>query len=218
MKKNLVVLAISLLASTGSVNAATIASLYNTGVGNSGLLAAGQTDSHYTLINNGTYGPVAATGAAIAENSTAGWPYNGTWIGDNSTSAWLIPASNSQATGYFDYRTSFDLTGLLAGSAQILGQWSTDNPGIDILLNGISLGLTNTNQFGSWTAFSINSGFVAGINTLDFIIRNDGGPTGLRTEMTGTANLARVPEPASIALLAAGLFGFAATRKKMAYV
>jgi hypothetical protein len=51
--------------------------------------------------------------------------------------------------------------------------------------------------------FSIASGFVTGINTLDFLVNNDADvATGLRVELSGTA-LASVPGP----IVGAGLPG-----------
>ena len=44
-------------------------------------------------------------------------------------------------------------------------------------------------------------------DTLDFIVNNSGGPTGLRVEMTGTADPMSVPEPAP-SPLGAGLCGW----------
>mgnify|MGYP003502844548 CR=1 FL=1 len=75
-----------------------------------------------------------------------------------------------------------------------------DNLGIDVLINGTSTGHALPN-FGwpSLHGFAIDSGFIAGINTLDFVLQNQGGPTGLRVEMSGTAF---VPEPTSMALMA----------------
>jgi hypothetical protein len=82
-----------------------------------------------------------------------------------------------------------------------------DNSGTALLLNGSSTGNTappSGNGFSQLTPFSISSGFVSGINTLDFIVENNWpGPTpsGLQVEMTGTA---AVPEPATLAILAIG--------------
>jgi hypothetical protein len=49
------------------------------------------------------------------------------------------------------------------------------------------------------------------VNTLDFIVDNTGGPTGLRVEVTGTVD---APEPAAIALLGAGVFSLGLIRRR----
>lgn len=87
-----------------------------------------------------------------------------------------------------------------------------DESGVNILLNGVSTGNT-TAGFTSFYSFAFRGGFVNGVNTLDFIIYNQDGPTGLRTESAGTAD---VPEPASMALLGAGLVGLTLTRRSRA--
>jgi hypothetical protein len=61
--------------------------------------------------------------------------------------------------------------------------------GQDIRLNGTSTGIT-AGGFSGWSSFTITSGFVAGLNTLDFVVVNTGSspnPTGLRVELSGTA-------------------------------
>ena len=72
------------------------------------------------------------------------------------------------------------------------GFFATDNSGY-MQLNGVTVGPTSS-SFTSLTAFSLTSGFVPGINTLDFVVTNGptGGaanPTGLFVELTGTGTL-----------------------------
>jgi hypothetical protein len=64
-----------------------------------------------------------------------------------------------------------------------------DNTGWDIRLNGVSLGISNNTGFAVFGAFTITSGFVAGSNTLEFVISNapPPGPTALRVELYGVA-------------------------------
>ena len=108
----------------------------------------------------------------------------------------------------------FDLTGLVPGSAMITGRRATDNSGT-MFLNGVNTGNT-VSGFTAFTTFSINSGFVAGVNTLEFIVLNlagtVGNPTGLRVELSGTADV--VPEPGTVVLLGSGLAGLFAWRMR----
>ncbi len=74
---------------------------------------------------------------------------------------------------------------------------------MDILINGVSTGITGDGNFGTFTPqFTISSGFVGGSNALDFIVNNASttvNPTGFRAEISGTAELLAPPgTPASI--------------------
>jgi hypothetical protein len=151
--------------------------------------------------------------------SAGGYPV-GFWIGDNSISAWIGPNNDPDADGpggSYTYRTTFNLSGFDPATASLTGQWSADNEGLNILLNGAPTGST-AGGFNSWSPFTISSGFTAGVNTLDFIVDNWSGATGLRVEVTGNATevLSEVPEPASLLLLGAGLAACGILRCRLA--
>ena len=67
----------------------------------------------------------------------------------------------------------------------------------------------NYTDFQTLNSFSIDSGFVSGINTLDFVVQNLGtqpNPTGLLiTDLCGTAEPLNVPEPSAAALVFMGI-------------
>ncbi|NBP52067.1 MAG: hypothetical protein EBU70_13000, partial [Actinobacteria bacterium] len=167
---------------------APIAALFHTGVDDAGKPAANwTTDLHYALVSV----PGGTLRTRVATNAS-GYPI-GQWFPDNGTSAWIGPDNNwwlDAPAGYFVYRTTFDLQGLPAAGARIDGLWSTDDSGVDIVVNGRSTGAwTNWGQFqNGFMPFTIDSGLVDGTNTIDFVVYNAGGPTGLRVEMTGSVS------------------------------
>ncbi len=193
--------------------------LYNTGVDAAGVpLPDGYTpDPHYSL----TVVPSGAT-VTLVRTSTGGYPVP-PYLPDDYLSAWIGPL-NPPATdlngpiGDYHYTTTFSLAGLNPLTASISGQWSTDNEGVDIILNGVSTGQTipffdgSSYSFQHWTPFSLTSGFVAGLNTIEFVVHNADptildNPTAVRVEMTGTA---QVPDGgATVLLLGLGALGFA---------
>ena len=157
---------------------------------NTGLAEDGSVDPHYSLIQSAD--PYLGPNAIVAN------PPAGAWVPNTVTSKWISPSANQSQedggneVGNYTYQTTFDLTGLDPGSASITGQWATDNGGL-IKLNGNSTGqTTGIEGFGGFTPFSISTGFVSGVNTLEFVVNNFTpgpiyNPTGLRVEMSGTA-------------------------------
>jgi hypothetical protein len=204
---------VGLLAGGGSADAAFI--LFNTGVDASGnVLPDGATDPHYILTGPG--GTVIPT---RVKDSTSGLPAG--WLGDNSTSRWIGPGPDSSLTaqpGDYVFTTTFDLTGLDPTTVVITGRWSSDNAS-EIFLNNATTGFTTPDAgFGSWWNFTLDSGFVAGINTLEFRVVNSGGeesPLGLRVEFS---DVEPVPAPPAVVLFGVGvvgLAGFRALRRKV---
>ena len=166
------------------------------------------------LGNTGTAGAYSITSAPTGASTTVTTDPNGfpipPWFANTATSSWIAPntAQTVSPTGDYTYSTTFDLTGLVASTAQISGNWAGDNSGVSILLNGSSIGIAanaGSVNFGGFTGFSITNAanFVAGVNTLAFTINNlDNGqgpnPTGFRAELAGTADATAIPEPSDI--------------------
>ncbi|MEQ1949596.1 MAG: hypothetical protein ABL995_20560 [Bryobacteraceae bacterium] len=101
-----------------------------------------------------------------------------------------------------------DLTGFNPATASISGNFSSDNEG-SIYLNSNSPVVTlNTADFGSMHVFTLNSGFVSGVNTIHVTVNNAGDPTAFVVQFgsaTATPNVPGVPVPPSIWLTIAGL-------------
>jgi hypothetical protein len=219
--RRLFAVALLALATISPASAALIQGLYDTGVLNDGTAAAsGSADLHYTLVASADPsfpGPDAIVADPIA---------NGYWLVNTATSRWIGPAQNqgypsgaaTHAAGDYTYRLTFDLTGLDPATAQITGGWAADNKGVAIWLNGVNTG-HGAGSYNPLTSFTLSSGFLAGLNTLDFVVNNfsAGGanPTGLRVQgLTGTA--AAVPVPAAGWLFPLGLAAVARLAKRRA--
>jgi hypothetical protein len=130
-----------LLGGVGPVRAEFIIGLYNTGVNTSGSLATDQSaDAHYTLISTPTSNLPAT--AFVADSSA--YPFvPGGWLPDGPLSKWIDPLPNQSIgnpPGNYTYRTTFQLSGGDPTSVVVSGQWTLDNIGVDILINGHSTG------------------------------------------------------------------------------
>ncbi|MEZ4821460.1 MAG: hypothetical protein R2942_03230 [Ignavibacteria bacterium] len=121
---------------------------------------------------------------------STGWPMD-RWVQNNSNSKWIAPrtdAKNYNAAGVYVYRTTFDLSHFKHNTAVIRGLWSSDNNGVDILINGKSTGyITPVEAYYGMFPFEITGGFTEGLNTLEFVVYNINGPSGLRVELNGQA-------------------------------
>jgi len=206
--------------------------LYNTGVSSTGaLLADGSADPHWQLIESqdAPYSSSCPECTYVVDQN--GWPVGGgVWTPDTTTAKWLAPkpnesmASGSDGVGTYEYETTFSMAGLYPSSAKITGNWTSDNGGVEILLNGnVVSGATQFDYHTLNNPFTITSGFVTGVNTLIFVVKNDtgsstGNPTGIIIQLSGTAS--NSPEPATwclagVSLLGAGLLQRRRSRQRI---
>ncbi len=170
------------------IGAAPIPDLFNTGQNDQRqVLTDGETDEHYSLISSAD---AEFPGPDAMISLSSGWPMD-RWVPNNSVSKWIAPrtdAKNYNAAGIYIYRTTFDLSHFKHNTAVIRGLWSSDNNGVDILINGKSTGyITPIEAYYGMFPFEITGGFTEGINTLEFVVYNINGPSGLRVELNGQA-------------------------------
>jgi hypothetical protein len=190
------------LALSIQARAANIPGVFSTGVGSSGApLAAGTVDPHWTLTSSPD-GPLSPKVTS---------PYLWWWSGGTSSSAWINDSGLLGASpgGHYLYTLTFSLDGFDPQTAVITGKWVSDNDST-ILLNGASTGFTHSLpwEYRNFDSFTLNTGFVAGLNTLTFDVYNTppavpNNPTGLQVQILSA--LAVVPEPGSLSLIC--LFG-----------
>lgn len=166
-----------------------IPDLYNTGMNSEReVLPDGSDDNHYFLISSAD---INYPGPETKVSLSTGFPMD-RWVPNSQYSKWIAPrtdAVNFNEVGLYVYRTRFDLSKFKHKSAVIRGLWSSDNNGVDILINGKSTGFfTPIEAYYGMFPFEITEGFVEGINTLDFVVNNVNAPTGLRVELNGQAD------------------------------
>jgi hypothetical protein len=197
-----------------ATNLVAIPGLFNTGTGAGNVALVGGngiTDPHYSIFSSTASGFAGHQAVTFKHAAYVANDADSRWISLNGTGG---PGNNTTL-----YRLTFDLTGLIASTASISGIWGTDNIGA-IFLNGVNTGVP-TVSFSSLASFTLSSGFVSGLNTLDFQVQDLGPPGSLRVDsLAGTAQRASaaVPETATWAMMIVGfaLVGGAMRRRKMA--
>ena len=208
------------VAATASAQVA-IPGLINTGsTSSAGYVAGNQGNQgvNYKVTTTGTAMLTACPGGAGPGNCAfvtgdGSFPLN-VWLSNASSPAskWITPTATQGASfdsvvnGIYTYTLSFNLAGFFPNTASFAGRFLTDNTGT-VSLNG-GAPLATSNSFTTWTPFSANSGFVAGMNTVTFAVTNlaitTANPTGLRVEFT-SSQVTAVPEPSALLLSLAGL-------------
>jgi hypothetical protein len=147
--------------------------LHNTGVdGSDSLVSAGAAASFWELADK----------PAAASQALGSFPfryYNGAYFPDTATAAWVSPGSNGSAGagGNYVYALEVDLSGLDPSTVEITGVFGTDNDGA--IWNNLEppAATTGFGGFGAETAFTLDSGWIEGINTIFVRVNNGGDPT-----------------------------------------
>lgn len=181
--------AIFIFTSSIKADPVTLPDLFSTGVDDGySILPDGATDFHYKIISSAD---VSYPGPEPRVVNSTGFPFDGHWLPNNERSKWIAPrtdAGNFNSIGTYIYRIQFDLSKFKSNTAVIYGLWSSDNNGLDILVNNKSTGYyTPIEAYYGMFPFEIKSGFTDGINTIDFVVYNVNAPTGLRVEIIGKA-------------------------------
>ncbi len=196
-----------------SAHATPLFGLYNTGVDSAGnKLANGSIDPHWQVST-----PAVGLGNYISSYSygsfVAGPAYhpNGFDWGLNTATRGTISFSDGAWGDYvaYTYRTTFDLTGYDASSVNINYNAYFDDQGL-IAINGVLF--TPSYLYHTGLGSGVLSGlFTSGINTIDLVTFNEGGPGGVLFEVTGVSV---VPAPGALALLGFGLVGLGGLGRK----
>lgn len=150
------------------------------------------------------------------------------WVGVNAVQYGDTAAHSGAGTGittgdpagWYIFQVAFYVPNALAQStAHITGSFSADNQG-EVWFNNVDVRNCHLPYcFQDMYSFNITSGFVVGMNYLDFRVYNVnqalGNPVGFRVNMSGTY-MFESPEPGTAALWLAGLVVLVVLRRRKA--
>lgn len=201
---------LALVGATSLVQAATL-TVHNTGVDNdANLVVPGAATAFWTLTNQ----PI---GGSLTLGSTPFRYKHPAYAADTSDSAWVSPtaAGNAGALGVYTYTLAVDLTGFDPTTATISGKFTSDNEGTISLNNGVGTASSGYASYGTFTDFNFVSGFVAGLNQIVVTVNNATDPTAFHVQFaSATADIAPVPLPGALGLMAGALAGLGVLRRK----
>jgi hypothetical protein len=164
----------------GAAVASPIDTLFGTGLSDNRVsLPAGTPDPHWYV--TATQAPVLAMAAHPA------------WLANSASSQWtglIADGGGNVPAGNYSFSTRFDLSAYDAATATISMLIGVDDSLTGVRLNGANTGITTAGFAALNGPFNITSGFLPGVNTLEFLFNNGGttdNPSGLRVQFNATA-------------------------------
>ncbi|MCA9266116.1 MAG: lamin tail domain-containing protein, partial [Planctomycetales bacterium] len=118
---------------------------------------------------------------------------NPAWLGGTGSSQWSGLVSSGSANvepGTYSFSTEFDLSEYDAATAVISMLVAVDDSLSAVRLNGVDTGISTSGFDAFRGPFTLNSGFLPGLNTLEFVVINGGtaaNPSGLHVSFDATA-------------------------------
>jgi len=163
--------------------------VFATGVDDAGMvLPPGAADPHWDVTSAPVSSFAGPSAAVVARNHPVHLSNDAPGTAGSSWIAMSSSTANSVPSGFYVFETEIDLTGFDPATTLVTGRLAADNWVVDLLVNGTSQGSAG-GGFQQWTPLQIDAGFVEGVNTLTFVVRNAGyDPMGLRVELSGTAD------------------------------
>lgn len=145
-----------------------IVTLYNTGVDDRHVsLPPGSADPHYRIISSPG---VATTNTPLVTKHP--------WAVNDAVSSFITRkndssnASASDFSGEYSFETTFDLSGINPSTVEITCYVQMDNEVLDVLINGVSTGITGVGVDLWQSPKTITSGFLPTLNSLIFKVKN----------------------------------------------
>lgn len=139
-------------------------------------------DPHYTLVA----APPGVPLGNLYSTTIVDWGGWG-WVPPLPGSSWIDPSGtdNNLPAGNYTYRQTFTLESI--AGATLTGTFAADNQAC-VTLNGGPAQCTVNGVYGflQYTNFGFTAGFQVGTNTLDFVVYNEEGPTGLEVVFCAT--------------------------------
>ena len=103
---------------------------------------------------------------------------------------------NDDCGGGYGYKTTFSLSGFLLNTVRINFNVGIDNAMTNVFLNAVAQNLNFTGFAALSSPFTLSSGFVNGLNTLEFGTENQGaGPGAFRAVVSGSGLAANTNSP-----------------------
>jgi hypothetical protein len=194
---------------------------------------AGPADVPHELDPNGNVVALSSTDLRVFTQVNPGTEPS--WSGNSDTSAWIGPVNPDllhQPAGTYRYTLDFFLTADLDPSTAPITAYVFGDDGIsDVFFNSVDthnqdlVPGTQQSPYQVPFAFTFDSGFVDGLNTMVWQVTNSGGPSGLRVQFVSQVTQNGfggepdpVPEPGSVAILLSGIGALAWGRRRIGAV